>query len=89
MRHSGPYCWAAVVETHSHPRSLDRRFFLFIGIGGIAYCLGWAILVALTPLIGADPAWCCGWLAAATLTYGLSRAFGKLAGCGWKSTATP
>ncbi len=64
----------ARVVADSHPRPYSRGFSF--GCAGIAgYGLGWSVLTVLAPFIGADRAWCCGWLAAATLTWQVNRRF--------------
>ena len=65
----------AAVTADSRPRIFGSGGVSF-GCAGIAgYGLGGSVLTALAPLIGADRAWCCGWLAAATLTWILNRRF--------------
>ena len=59
---------------HSHPRPFSRGFS-FVCAGIVGYALGWSVLTILAPLIGADRAWCCGWIAAATLTWQVNRRF--------------
>lgn len=65
---------AVAVVADSPPRPFGRGFsFVCPGIAG--YGLGGSVLIVLALLIRPDLAWCCGWLAAATLTWQINRRF--------------